>query len=69
MKDNEYLEYGDNKLFNPSSADCKAYKMNVVKWILQETAMQLMNAKFEEHSQCAQDLMEQNAMLYCEIFT
>lgn len=62
------LEYTEDKYFHPTSSDCKKYQIDTVSWILEGTAVQLSQKTFENHSQCAQDLMKKNAFLYCENF-
>lgn len=62
------LEYGEGKIFTPSSSDCKKYDMDIVSWILEGAAVQLSEKTFEKHSKCAQDLMKHNAFLHCEGF-
>ncbi len=62
---NVLLEYGEGKIFSPSTSECKKEDIKTVSWILEGAAMQLVEKTFEKHSQCAQDLMKHNAFLNC----
>lgn len=62
------LEYGEGKVFTPSTSDCKKYDIDTVSWILEGAALQLSEKTFEKHSKCVQDSMKHNAFLHCEGF-
>ena len=63
---NILLETGtEGRYFTPTTSDCKSSNMQYVMSILQKTAVQLVREKFDEHSQCTQNVMKQKALLGC----
>ena len=59
------IPWTNGSVFTPTPSMCKIESMNFVKFVLQETSIQLTDAKLEAHSDCTQKMMEDTARIGC----